>query len=437
MTAALLAAVAALVVVNGFFVGAEFALVRARQSRLESLQREGARGAGLALRQIDGIDAYLAACQLGITMASLGIGFLGEPAIANLLEPWLGEHFSHAVAVVIAISVAYAIVTFAHITVGEQVPKIWSIVHAETAARWAAGPLHGFYVVSQPLTWVVNSFSNRILRLLGTDPRTDFHEGVEDVRLLIAEGAIGGRLDPREAEMLSGVFELHEAEAQQVMTPFHAVVTVESDATARTALERCLESGHSRIVVVEDAEEPGDVVGVAHTNSLAKRVLHGDADMPVGDVAKPTLIVPETKPLDDLLADLQRDRMTLAIVADEYGRLAGIVTIEDIVEEIVGEIADETDPIAAPVRRLSAGDWYASGDVSIDDLADHGIILSRSSDYTSVGGLVFDELGHAPAIGDIAQKDGYSIRVESVRGPRIAAVRIRDHDPERVRKGGA
>ena len=430
MTAVLLAAVAALVVVNGFFVGAEFALVRSRRSRLESLERGRARGAGLALRQIDRIDAYLAACQLGITMASLGIGFLGEPAIASLLEPTLGEYFSHGVAVAIAISIAYFIVTFAHITVGEQVPKIWSIVHAETAARWASRPLHVFFVASHPLTWVVNTASNGVLRLLGTDPRAEFDEGGEDLPLLIAESAIGGRLDPREAAMLSGVFQLHEAQARQVMTPFHAVVTVESDATVREALERCLESGHTRIVAV-DAEQPDHVIGVAHTNSLAKLVLQRGSDVPVVRAAKPALIVPETKPLDDLLADLQRDRATLAIVGDEYGTPVGIITIEDIVEEIVGEIADETDPVASPVRRLANGDWYARGDVSIEDLADYGIALPHSPSYTSIGGLVFDELGRLAAIGDMAHKDGYSIRVESVRGPRIAAVRIRKHEPER------
>jgi CBS domain containing-hemolysin-like protein len=432
VTAFLLAAVAVLVAVNGFFVGAEFALVRARRSRLEDLESEGARGARLALWQIERIDSYLAACQLGITMASLGIGFLGEPAIARLLEPTLGEFFSHTVAVAIAIAISYMIVTFAHITVGEQVPKIWSIVHAETAARWASGPLHAFYIVSHPLTWILNSVSNGILRLIGTNSRADFSEsGGEDVRRLIAESAVGGSIDPREAEMLSGVFELHETQARQVMTPFHAVVKAEDTATVYSALERCLESGHTRIVVV-DADRPDHIVGVAHTSSLAKLVLGDRAELTVGKAAKPALIVPEKKPLDDLLADLRRDRMTLAVVADEYGTPAGIVTVEDIVEEIVGEIVDETDPVASPVRRLANGDWYARGDISLEDLADYGIQLPPSPDYTSVGGLVVDELGRLATIGDIARRDGYSIRVESVRGTRIAAVRIRDHDPERA-----
>jgi|SRR5215204_28470 len=430
MNAFLLSAVAVLIAVNGFFVSAEFALVRARRSRLETLERKGARGARLALRQIDGIDSYLAACQLGITMASLGIGFLGEPAIASLLEPTLGEFFSHTVAVAIAITVAYLIVTFAHITVGEQVPKIWSIVHAETAARWVSRPLQLFYVISHPLTWLLNSVSNAMLRLIGTDARTDFSESGEDVRLLIAESASGGRLDAGEAAMLSGVLHLPAARARQVMTPFHAVVKVDSRETVRTALERCLQSGHTRIVVV-GADQPGHAVGVAHANSLTRLVLDGGAEQPVATAAKPALIVPETKRLNDLLADLQRDRTLLAIVADEYGAPAGIVTVEDIVEEIVGEIADETDPLASPVRRLANGDWYARGDVSLEDLVDLGIELPSSPGYASIGGLVFHELGRLAMIGDIASIDRYSIRVESVRGSRITAVRIRDHDARR------
>ena len=426
MTVFLLACVAVLVVANGFFVGAEFALVKARSGRIGAFASEGRRGARRALHQIDHIDEYLAACQLGITMASLGIGFLGEPAIAELLEPWLGEFLSHTVAVVVAIASAYVIVTFAHITVGEQAPKIWSIVHAERAVLFFSAPLQAFYLLSKPLTWVLNSVSNGMLRLIGTDAGAIQHAHDEDVRLLIVEGTKGGKLDPREAAMLTGVVGLHELRARQVMTPFHAVVTIPADASAREALDRCLQSGHTRIVVV-DADIPDRVLGVAHTNSLASRVLDASGDSRVGESTKHTLIVPETKPLDDLLADLQRDRLTLAIVADEYGVPVGIVTVEDIVEEIVGEITDETDPAALPVRRLGNGDWFARGDVSIDDLRDYGIGLSASDDYASVGGFVFHQFGRLPLIGDIAREDNFSVRVETVRGNRVATVRIRDH----------
>jgi len=211
----LLVAVGVLVVANGFFVASEFALVRARRSRLERLAEDGAARASLVLRQLDRIDEYLAACQLGITMASLGIGFLGEPAIASLLEEPLGSVVGHTVAVAIAIAIAYLVVTAAHITVGEQVPKIYSIVHPEATARFAARPLHLFLLVSKPLTWLLNSASNALLRLVGVSP-TDFHEGPQseqEIRHLISESATGGVLEATEAQMIHGVFELHDREA--------------------------------------------------------------------------------------------------------------------------------------------------------------------------------------------------------------------------------
>jgi CBS domain containing-hemolysin-like protein len=429
MSALLLLAVALLVGVNGFFVAAEFALVRARRSRIEGLARDGARGATLALKQLDQIDEYLAACQLGITMASLGIGFLGEPAIASLLEGPLGGVFSHAVAVAISIVIAYLIVTAAHITVGEQVPKIHAITHADSMIRVNAAPLEWFNVASRPLILALNWASNSMLRLIGTDSRADFHEGPSglELRQLITESAFGGSLAGREAEMLTGVFHLNEQEARQVMTPFHAVVRIDDSVDVRAALDRCLESGHTRLVVT-DSSRPDTVLGTLHTNSLVRILLRDGPRAAIGRAVKPAHVVPETKRLDELLADLQRERLTMAVVADEYGVPVGIVTVEDIIEEIVGEIADETDPVTRPVRRLANGDWYVRGDVSLADLSDYGIDLPADSDaFTSVGGLVFAEVGRQPVVGDLVQSNGYSLRVESVRGTRVEAIRIRSH----------
>ena len=232
--------VALLVGANAFFVAAEFGLVRARESRLEQMREEGLRGAELALRQIDRIDEYLSACQLGITMASLGIGFLGEPAIANLLEEPLGGVVSHGVAVAIAVAFAYLVTTSLHITLGEQVPKIYSIVNAESTVRFTARGLQWFRVGLGPFIELLNSASNGILRLLRVDPRAEFEEAssAEDLKLLIARSAHGGKLDPGEAGMLSGVFHLHEQEARQVMTPIPAVRPYSSTTTAIDARSR-------------------------------------------------------------------------------------------------------------------------------------------------------------------------------------------------------
>ena len=436
-TLLLLSGVVVLVALNGFFVAAEFALVRARQGRVEALAEEGASGARLALRQIESIDEYLSACQLGITMASIGIGFLGEPALARIAEGLIGDSLPQPVTLALSLAIAYLIVTSLHITVGEQVPKIFAITHAEGTVRATARPLQWFRVGFRPFIWALNSTSNAILRLIGVNPDAEFEETAssDDLKMIIARGAAGGKLDPGEAVMLSGVFHLHEQQARQVMTPIPAVVTVDTSEDVRTALERCVESGHTRLVVTEDGNTDR-IRGVVHNNSLARLLMSEGPDAPIGAGVKDALIIPETKPLDDLLADLQRQRASMAVVVDEYGRTVGVVTVEDIIEEVVGEIDDETDPTGGAVRRLANGDWFVRGHVPITDLVDYSLDLQSDSDaYNSVGGFVFGELGRLPKRGDMVHSSGYSLRVESVRENRVEAVRIRDHEPDR-RNGG-
>ena len=224
--------------------------------------------------------------------------------------------------------------------------------------------------------------------------------------------------------MLGGVFHLHEQQAREVMTPIPAVVTVDASDDVETALRRCVTSGHTRLVVIED-DNPDRVKGIVHNNSLARIYMSDGPDAALEPAIRDALIVPETRPLDDLLQDLQRQRTSLSIVVDEYGRTVGLVTVEDILEEVVGEIEDETDPRAADLRRLTNGDWFVRGHVSLGDLKDAEIELPVDTDaYNSVGGYVFGELGRLPKRGDEITADGYTIRVESVRENRIEAVRI-------------
>ncbi|HSD77725.1 MAG TPA: hemolysin family protein [Solirubrobacteraceae bacterium] len=427
MTAIFIIAVFLLIALNAFFVAGEFALVRSRRSRLEERAAEGDKPSQRALTLLDDLSQYLSACQFGITLASLGIGFLGEPAIAKVIEPAFGS-LSHEAAVILSIAIAYVITTSLHITAGEQVPKIYAIVRAEEVARRIARPLLLFNAAMRPFITLLNAASNGILRAFRIDAKAEFEEGSspEELRVLIAQASTGGKLDPGEAGMLQGVFHLHEQEARQVMTPFPAVVTVDVSEDVETALRRCISSGHTRLVVTED-ENKDRVRGTVHSNQLARRLMAEGAHASIEPLVNDAVIVPETKPLDDLLADLQRQRASLAVVIDEYGRVAGIVTVEDIVEEVVGEIADETDPAGGEVRRLANGDWFVRGHVAITDLEDYGLELPVDTDaYNSVGGFVFAELGRLPKRGDTVRADGYSIRVESVRENRIEAVRIRE-----------
>ncbi|MGH2955809.1 MAG: hemolysin family protein [Solirubrobacterales bacterium] len=426
MTVLLLFLVVLLILVNGFFVAAEFALVRSRHSRMQELAKDGLGSARLALKQMDHVDEYVAACQVGITLASIGIGFLGEPAIAELLEPLVGDVFGHGVAVGLSVAIAYALITYSHVLAGEQAPKMIAIASAERMMRATSRPLEFFRNLFRPLIFATNApaqfFVRRVLRM---DTKSDSEAATsQELQVLISRSAVGGDLDPGEAGMLKGVFHLHEQEAREVMTPIPAVVTVDFSATVAAALQLCWSSGHSRLVVVEDGNADR-VRGIVHALRLTKLLMSEGGDAKIEPAVREALIVPETKPLDDLLAELQRQRSEMVVVIDEYGRTVGIVTIEDILEEVVGEIEDETDPLAGSLRQLSSGDWYVRGHVSLGDLADRGIELPVDTDaYNSIGGYVFGELGRLPKRGDLITADGFEIRVESVRENRIEAVRI-------------
>ena len=430
MTALLLFGVIPLLAINAFFVAAEFALVRANVGRLQLIAEEGgrsARSARRALHQREELTRYLSACQLGVTLASLGLGFLGEPAVASLFEDLFGVQPSDTAGLIISIALAYLVVTAVTVVGSELVPKVFAIVHAERVARFCSGPLGVFELIMRPFIIVLTGSANVILRVLRVDPSQRLEEGgtPEDIKLLITQAETGGTLDENEADMLEGVFHLHEQEARQVMTPIPAVVTVDDTDDVETALRRCVDSGHTRLVVLEE-DNPDNVIGTVHANSLVRQYMQRGPKADLRGLVKPAVILPETKPLDDLLADLQRERSTLAVIVDEYGRPTGVVTVEDVVEEVVGEIDDETDPAAGSIRQLPTGEWYVRGHVALSDLPDDGIDLPDDNDaYNSVGGLVFSELGRLPRRGDVIEIDGFSLRVDSVRENRVTAVRIR------------
>ncbi len=427
---------AVLVAINAFFVIAEYALVRSRRTRLEALRDEGAKGARLALEQLANINEYISAVQIGVTMTSIGIGALGEPALAAVLKGALGSTLAHGAAVAIAAIVAFLIIASAQLVAGEMVPKFYAIDRAEAVARRVARPLQAFSVLFRPIIIVLTAVADRILRLLGVDMSLERRGGSPDeLKRLIAESHAGGHIDPGEAGMLTGVFHLHEQEARQVMTPIPAVITIDVSQDVEAALQLCVSSGHTRLVVTE-GDDRDRVLGIVHASTLIRQLMEDGPHSAVAPLVHDAPIVPETKPLDDLLADLQRQRTSMAVVVDEYGRVVGIVTVEDIIEEVVGEITDETDPAAGEIRKLANGDWFVRGHVAVTDLADYGLHLPVDSDaYNSVGGFVFAELGRLPRRGDTVAANGFSIRVESVRENRIEAVRIRERRPVQAGEG--
>jgi CBS domain containing-hemolysin-like protein len=299
---------------------------------------------------------------------------------------------------------------------------MFAIANAENVARRVARPLEVFTRLFSPAIGALDHVSNAMLRPLGVSGNVAAEHGTssEDLKQLIAESLAGGGLEREEAEMLSGVFRLSELDARRVLTPLPAVVSADAGDPMETALDRCIDTGHTRLLVLRD----GRPAGVAHVNDLARTLRRGDGQA-LMDVVRVAPLVPETRRLDDLLADLQRDRASMAVVVDEYGRTSGIATVEDIVEEVVGEIIDETDAAMADIRTLPGGALFARGHVPLDDLADHDVRLpSASEGVISLGGWIFDRLGRLPRRGDIVTTDEFQIVVDTVRDRRVESVRI-------------
>ncbi|WP_217922014.1 hemolysin family protein [Miltoncostaea oceani] len=426
-----------LVLLNGFFVAAEFSLARARMTRLDQLAEQGRGSAVLAREQVRHIDRYLAACQLGITLASLGLGWLGEPAFAGVLEPFLtGAGLGESSATLTAVIIAFAIITVLHVVVGELAPKTVAIQRAEPTALSIARPLEWFRWVFSPFIFLLNGAGNALVRALGVEPASEreLASTPEDLQILIAQSEEGGAIEPEEADMLEGVFGLQASLTRDIMTPRPEVTTLVADQPVLTALTQALGTRHSRFPVLN-----GDgVLGIVHLSQLARGLLESGEDTPVRGLVGPALFVPETQPVDDLLRQLQARRASVAVVLDEYGDFAGVVTVEDVIEEIVGEIDDERDRAPA-VDQLPDGRLIVRGHVPIEDLADHGVELIDDT-VTSVGGLVFTRLGRLPRTGDSVTADGWQLTVEATRGTRVVLVAIepaeeRDETPRESEPG--
>ena len=411
-----------LVFVNGFFVAAEFALVKLRPTQIDPLVAQGNRAAKLARHMLDHLDAYLSASQLGITLASLALGWVGEPAFAWIVEPIVRRIPGATDAVVhsASITAAFFCITALHIVIGEQAPKSFAIRRPQPTSLWIAYPLYAFYWVTFPIIWLLNRASTGLLRLVGIQPASE-HElahSEEEVRLLLASQEASSLTDQKR-DLLENVFELYDRNARQIMVPRGDVVYLSTSAPIEENLRLARESGHTRFPLCD-----GDldrVLGLIHIKDLFRAA---DTPSDLTRIARPLKFVPETITLDKLLARMRTERLHIAAVIDEYGGVAGIVTLENVIEEIVGEIQDEFDTERPELVDRGGGVYQVSGSMLVVDLEDElGTELSPRDEDT-LGGVALSELGRRPRVGDRVRFGPAELEVLEVSGNRVRTLRL-------------
>jgi CBS domain containing-hemolysin-like protein len=412
-----LLAVAVLILLNAFFVAAEYGLVTARRTRIRELEEQGNRRARAVLRIVDDPPRFIAAMQLGVTGTSLAIGALGEPVLARVFDPVLAS--------VIAFALAFLIITFLHVVVGELVPKGVALRHSETVALGVSAPVRGFFTLLKPLIWVLQSSSDAALRALGTEPpggEEDVHSEAE-LKMLLSHSSERGEIEHEEREMLYKVFDFADKEVSDVMVPRPEVVALSVDLPPEECLAAVIDSPYTRYPVYRGSLD--DVVGILHVRDLfAALNERGISDVRVEEMVRPAHIVPETKDLAALLAEFRRTNQHMAIVVDEYGAVQGIATLEDLLEEIVGEIEDEFDLPDESVERIDERTVRIDGTFPIDDFNEQFQTTLPIEDYHTMGGFVFGQLGRAPEEGDQIEHDGAVFRVVEVEGSRIERLQV-------------
>lgn len=419
---------------NAFFVGAEFALVRSRRTRLEAMKRRGDRLAGFALRATSNIPRVLSASQLGVTLASLGLGWVAEATLGEAFTRLYGSlpiAIELSLRLTIGAATALVVITYLHVVFGELTPKAAALNHPEAIASWLAPPLLFFAWLTTPFTFVLNRSSLLVLRALNQRP-AGTEESVhspEELQLLVEQSEEKGQLRPHDAEMIHGVFEFSSKSAREVMTPRTEIVALPVDSTLDETLATIKESGISRYPVYEETVD--DIIGVVLAKDLLPVIAKRAESEPFSlrSVMRAVHVIPGSRKVEDVLSDFKRLKEHLAIVLDEYGGTAGVVTMEDLLEEIVGEILDEYDTIedSEPPPETRAGETLVDGSMHIDELNEHFSLSIPEEGYTTIGGYVFGALGRLPIVGDRVPAGGAIFTVREMDGRRIDSLAVDLH----------
>jgi CBS domain containing-hemolysin-like protein len=434
-----LLAILALVLLNGFFVAAEFALVRSRRTRLEAMVRSGDRLARIALRASSNISRVLSASQLGVTLASLGLGWIAESTLAKIFEGLFDSlpfAMQLSLRVTLAGIVAYTVLTYLHVVLGELTPKAAALNSPEKFAKFLAPPLMLFAWLMSPFIWILHKSANRLLKMMG-QPGAGAVEAVhspEELRLLVEQAQEGGAIQSSDADLIDAVFEFSEKNAREVMTPRTEIVSFDVVAPLEDVLRIVEESQFSRYPVYEESID--NIIGLVLTKDLLRLLIPGAAsdssksaaEFDVRKLIRPVHVIPGSREVEDVLADFKRLKEHMAIVLDEYGGTAGIITMEDLIEEVIGDISDEYD-FAARTAIEADGVLELDGTMSLIDVrSDHRVQIPEG-DWTTLGGYAFAKLGRLPRMGDRVPVPGGELEVIAMDGRRIAALRVHRASP--------
>ena len=414
-----------LVFLNGFFVAAEFAIVKVRSTRITHLRTQGNKKAKLAEHVISHMDAYLSATQLGITLASLGLGWIGEPAIAKLLEPLLDRFLPPVALHTVSFVIAFSIITVLHIVIGELAPKSLAIQRSEATTLWVVRPLALFYKIFYPAIYVLNGTANRLLKWVGIEPATESQQvhTEEEIRMLMAQSHKSGVIDKAELTLFDNVFEFTERVASEIMVPRIDLSCLYTSHPFVENYNTIAKEMYSRYPLC--GEDKDDIIGIVHTKEIFKALIENEGEPDLTKLARPAVFVPETLELKDILQTLQKRRSEMAVVVDEYGGTAGIVTTEDIIEEIVGEIQDEFDD-ERPFFPEEGEFLSIDARLLIEEVNDHFSLDIRDADNKTIGGWVFSQLEKVPSVGDEVTFDNYIFRVTETDNHSISRLAVRE-----------
>ena len=418
-----------LVILNGFFVAAEFAIVKVRASQIEIQAKSGSKVSNIAKNITQHLDGYLAATQLGITLASLGLGWVGESVMEHILHnlltsfgstPEFIASFSNTASPIIA----FAFITVMHIVFGELAPKSIAIQRPVATTLFVSVPLQIFYVVFRPFIWVLNGFANVILKMFGITPMHGQEGGhsTEELYYLLDQGKESGALDTNEHELIRNVFDFNERVVKNIMVPRTKISGVELECPKEEVIEKIIAEGYSRLPVYDEIIDK--IVGIIHAKDVLP-LLANHKDWTLQDIIRKPYFVPETKKINDLLSELQQKRIQIAIVIDEFGGTAGMVTLEDIVEEIVGEIQDEYDEEKPTVEKISENEFIINAYATVYDvneLLPHD--LPENQDFDTVGGLVSHAFGRIPEVGDSEECYGYLFTILKKTEQNIETIKL-------------